>query len=186
MLKNPELRQRYGPAFRSTGIGGIALLASKRHRRQQTQSALPDSHFASRINWQRGAEGTTRPIVGNSLESPAMCLGDRGANGQTHADALRLCRVEHLKNSAQMLGVHAHTGIRKGTTILPECCCSVRIRKIRARVPASRMASMAFMMRFSITCCSRTRSTTIGVSITPRGITIKIAIDLLRLNLSGW
>src|SRR6476660_4156853 len=111
MLKNPELRQGYGPAFRSTGIGGIALLESKHHRRQQTQSALPDSHFASRINWQRGAEGTTRPIVGNSLESPAMCLGDLG---QTHADALRLCRVERLKNSAQMLGVHAHTGIRKG------------------------------------------------------------------------
>src|SRR6266481_4556869 len=104
MLKNPELRQRYGPALRSTGIGGIALLASKRHRRQQTQSALPDSHFAPRINWQRGAEGTTRPIVGNSLESPAMCLGDRGADGQTHPDALRLCRVERLKNSAQMYG----------------------------------------------------------------------------------
>ncbi len=68
-----------------------------------------------------------------------MCLGDLG---QTHADALRLCRVERLKNSAQMLGVHAHTGIRKGMTILPECCCSVRIRKIRARVPASRMASI--------------------------------------------
>src|SRR5262245_12712689 len=51
-----------------------------------------------------------------------MCPGDRGADSQSHADALRVCRVERLKNSAQMFGVHARPHLNPE---LPECCSSV-------------------------------------------------------------
>ena len=33
------------------------------------------------------------PSLANSPESTAMCLDDRAVDFQTHADALRLCRV---------------------------------------------------------------------------------------------
>jgi hypothetical protein len=41
--------------------------------------ALPNSHFASLVYRQVETEGTARPIVRNSPESPAMCLDDRAA-----------------------------------------------------------------------------------------------------------
>jgi len=87
-----------------------------------------------------------------------MCFDDRVTNRQPHAEAVRLGRVERIEDALgiglRQPGPESHT-----VTSTPSVSILlVLIKHSRVSAPTSLIASIAFMIRFRITCCNWTLS----------------------------
>src|SRR5271163_3322117 len=131
------------------GCGGAAM-----SRRDFPVTALgTDSAPIAAGRQQYLKDRTMGPAEGHR-QTTAMIFYDRPADRQTHAHAMRLCRKERLKEAVDVFGIDAHSGVFHHNQQTIESIYSVFTRRIRARLSTALIASTAFLVKFTMTCCN--------------------------------